>query len=452
MKILKSRCKIWLNVITCGIIILTSATPASAIPTDAQLDMLDANGSYYWDPSGNCTATGGYAGTVSGSDNEAKIWNFFVSANINGISNNPAAIAGILGNLKVESSYNPFAVSGSGTYYGLYQSNSSNMISAVNELGNYWKSTNIPDDINDYAIEIELDYLINDRFAAPEKRFAYYINSALNDSISNNAEGARIFAELFMVAVERNVGGSQPLNSQEAKNLANEIGIGQYANGGWQGTENRRAAAVEVYNKYASSTSTGTIETVSYDVCGTSVNSPYTGEGIPQYFQCGASWSSLMYGPDGIHGKRGSSICASGCGPTSFAMMATALLGQNIMPDETADFAGKHEQHAYSGGSWVGSSWTITEVLAKRYNLQYEEINTCDISTIDRYLRDGWMIHTSGAGAAPFTRGGHYIGIAGIGSNGDWYIVDSAGGNKYYSPSAVISAGMRCANVKAIKR
>lgn len=452
MKNLKLRYKIWLNIILCGIIILSSSAPVSATLTEAQLDLFDANGTYYWNPSGNCTATGGYAGTVSGSDNEAKIWNFFVSANINGISNNPAAIAGILGNLKVESGYNPFAVSSSGTYHGLYQTNSPAMISAVNELGDYWKSTNAPEDVNNYAIEIELDYLINDKFAAPEKRFNYYINSALNDNIENSSEGAKIYAELFMVAVERNIGGNQPLNSQEAKNLADKIGIGQYANEGWQGTEGRRKAAAEAYDKYASSTSTGTIETVSYDVCGTNINSPYTGDGIPQYFQCGEKWSNLMYGPDGIHGNRGSSICASGCGPTSFAMMATALLGQNITPDETADFAGKQGQHAYSGNSWIGSSWTITRTLAKHYHLQYEDINTCDIDTINQYLRDGWMIHTSGAGTKPFTQGGHYIGIAGIGTNGDWYVVDSAGGNKYYSPNAVISAGMRCGNVRAIKK
>ena len=159
-----------------------------------------------------------------------------------------------------------------------------------------------------------------------------------------------------------------------------------------------------------------------------------------------------MYGPEGIHGGRGTSICASGCGPTSFAMMATALLGQNITPDQVADYAGLQGQHAYDNGAWIGSSWTITQVLAKRYNLQYENIGTCDIDTINQYLRDGWMIHTSGAGTAPFTQGGHYIGIAGLGDNGDWYIVDSAGGNKYYPPSMVVNAGMKCGNVRAIKR
>lgn len=443
---LKSLLCFALALLTINPVFARSVSPLS----ESQLNYYNANGIYYYTP-GNCTS-GGYAGTISGSDNEAKIWNYFVSANINGISNNPAAIAGILGNFYQESSYNPFAVSGSGTYYGLYQTNSSSMIAAVNALGDYWRSTSAPEDVNDSAIEIELDFLINDKFAAPEHRFEAYVNSSLNNNIENSAEGAKIYAELFLVAVERAVGGTEPLTSSEAKALARSLGIGSYAETGWQGTSSRSNHAAEVYEKYASSTPTKTIDTTT---CRTK-RSPYTGDSIPQYFQCGESWSNLMYGPGGIHGSRGTSICASGCGPTSFAMMATALLQQTILPDEVADFAGKQGQHAYDPDyGWLGSSWTITQVLAQHYGLQYKDLGTCDITTINRYLSDGWMIHTSGAGSAPFTSGGHYIGIAGLNSNGEWYIANSASrsnANGYYSPSAVVSAGMKCANVKAIKR
>lgn len=447
---MKSRFKVWFNVIVSGTLIFTmtlTSTPVFAL-TDEQWATFNANGIYYWNPEGNCSTSGGYAGIVSGENNEAKIWNYFVSANINGISNNPAAIAGILGNFRVESGYNPFAVSASGTYYGLYQTNSSNMISTVNSVGDYWNSSNAPEDAVNRAIDIELEFLINDRFAAPEQRFGAYTETALNSNIENSAEGAKIYAELFMVAVERSVGGNQPLQSSEAKKLTRDLGIGQYADTGWQATENRRNYAAEVYDQYASSTPTEAIETL--DPCKTS--SPYTGSGIPQYFQCNESWSGLMYGPDGVHGSRGSTICESGCGPTSFAMMATALLRRNIYPDEVADLAGKKGMHAYSEeAGWIGSSWAITQTLAKAYGLQFQAIDSCNIDAINNLLRDGWMIHTSGAGSAPFTQGGHYIGIAGINDSGDWYVVDSAKGNKYYSPNTVINAGMKCGNVKAIK-
>lgn len=447
---IKKTFKIAISIFLYTLLVFPSST-VSATLSNETLNFMGINGINYYNPEGDCISNDGYAGIVSGGNNEAKIWNYFVSAGINGISNNPAAIAGIMGNLMAESGYNPFAVSRSGTYYGLYQTNSSSMIAAVNTLGNYWKSTNAPEDVNDSAIEIELDYLINDKFVS-EKRFKTYVNSALNNNISNSANGAEIYAELFMVAVERAVGGTEPLTSTEAKNLSNSLGLNQYTNRGWQHTSRRRNYAAEVYNKYANTTSTPTVDIIS-NICYTN-NSPYTSDGIPQYFQCGESWSNLMYGPGGIHGTQGTNICTSGCGPTSFAMMATALLGRNILPDEVADIAGKKGQHAYAGG-WVGSSWTITQVLANHYGLQYKAINTCDINTINRYLQDGWMIHTSGEGSAPFTQGGHYIGIAGINSSGEWYVANSAGrnnANRYYSPSVVVSAGMKCGNVKAIKR
>ena len=181
---------------------------------------------------------------------------------------------------------------------------------------------------------------------------------------------------------------------------------------------------------------------------------PYDGE-FPQYFQSDPRWGSLNYGPDGIHGSNGTSISSSGCGPTSFAMMVTALKRQEILPDEVADVAGKAGMHYYSDGGWRGSSWAITKTLADHYGLQYKDFSTsCSsaISVINSALDDGWMIHTSGTGSAPFTSGGHYIGIYGRSSTGDWLIADSSSrGNAAYAPSTVISAGINCSNLKGIK-
>ncbi len=190
--------------------------------------------------------------------------------------------------------------------------------------------------------------------------------------------------------------------------------------------------------------------------------SPYTGD-FPQYYQSDSRWGNLMYGPDGIHGKTGTSISESGCGPTSFAMLATALLGREILPSDTADVAGKAGQHAKdSNGNWAGSSWSITKVLAEHYGLQYKNITVRDIgdtvNVINEALNDGWMIHTSGTGAAPFSTGGHYIGIYGRSEDGKWLIADSTRrGNKAYDPTAVVNgifkrSGMSSYNIKGIKR
>lgn len=202
-------------------------------------------------------------------------------------------------------------------------------------------------------------------------------------------------------------------------------------------------------------------------VCGDTTNGshgsddegePYTGD-FPQYYQ-GCShggealqWCSLHWDKNGAtKNGSGSTIAYSGCGPSSFAMLATALLQRKITPKETADIAGKAGMHESSG-----SSWDITKVLADHYGLDYKDIGTSSkqaaITAINKALKDGWMIHTSGAhGLAPFSSNGHYIGIYGIDDQGRWLVADSSNrGNKAYKPETVVD-GMHVANIKAIRK
>jgi hypothetical protein len=188
--------------------------------------------------------------------------------------------------------------------------------------------------------------------------------------------------------------------------------------------------------------------------------SAWSGDNFPVYLQCDARWGSLRFGSGGIYGSTGSTICAAGCGPSSFAMMATALLGGEITPADTSDIAGK--AGIYVPGS--GSSWDVTRVLAEHYGLQYEVINTTRATVVEdvsEYLRQGWMVHSSGggnygSGAAPYSRGGHYVGIRGITADGKWLIADSASQsrdqNKLWDPQEVLAAGMNIGNLRAIRR
>lgn len=187
--------------------------------------------------------------------------------------------------------------------------------------------------------------------------------------------------------------------------------------------------------------------------------SAWAGDGFPVYLQCDSRWKDLRFGKEGINGSVGSTICKAGCGPTSFAMMATALLGREILPSDTVDVAGR--AGIYIAGS--GSSWDVTRVLADHYGLQYEHIDTSRstvVEDVSRYLREGWMIHSSGggsygSGAAPYSVGGHYVGIRGITSDGKWLIADSASvnrdQNKHWDPSDVLAAGMNVGNLWAIR-
>ncbi len=169
---------------------------------------------------------------------------------------------------------------------------------------------------------------------------------------------------------------------------------------------------------------------------------------FPYYAQYDPKWKNAPFGT--------STVGRGGCGPTSFAMMASALLGRSILPDETGRVAG--EAGMYIQGA--GSSWQITEVLAAHYGLEFKSLSARSpeeaVEIINEYLRQGWMIHTSGQGSEPFTRGGHYIGIRGIASDGNWLIADSGHREEYtttrtWEPLELVRSGMHIANIKAIR-
>ncbi|MBO7720639.1 C39 family peptidase [Candidatus Saccharibacteria bacterium] len=179
--------------------------------------------------------------------------------------------------------------------------------------------------------------------------------------------------------------------------------------------------------------------------------SPVNVNGYIFYSQCDPSWKNLYYGLNGVKGPDGNAICKSGCGPTSFAVIATNLLHRSITPGETADIAGKAGMHTKDkNGNYTGSSHSITSVLGKHYGLNVVKISK-SIDAINSYLSKGYMIHTSGSGAAPFTSGGHYIAIVARLSDGRWLVGDSSknGPSGIYNPSTVM-AGMKADNVWAV--
>ena len=171
---------------------------------------------------------------------------------------------------------------------------------------------------------------------------------------------------------------------------------------------------------------------------------------MTNYLQCDPQWGSSAFGS--------STICNAGCGPTSFASLATMFLGQQILPTETAKVAG--DAGMYVRG--VGSSHQVTQTLASHYGLQYEKIPTPAnasqaIEIMNKYLDEGWALHISGKGTAPFSANGHYIAIRGKSSDGKWLLFNSAGAGKdpnnlIMDPQTVVSAGLWLNNINAVKR
>lgn len=207
------------------------------------------------------------AGLLAGNTTEERIWNYFVQADIPGVSDNPAVIAGIMGNFYTESGYNPFMRGSNLKYRGLWMLMDSyngvrfglDLASEINAaLGkDYWKfygwwgsTGEVDNDLEavgasqndiDTAIRMELDYLTK----SEQNRSTWegFVNNISN--VANNTPSG--YSDLFLVKVERAVNGSSPIT---------DPGVQKMVTGGiyYQGSASRRNAAEDVYARLSNMT------------------------------------------------------------------------------------------------------------------------------------------------------------------------------------------------------
>ena len=196
-----------------------------------------------WKPSGSSSSCIDLDISLTGSNNQEKAWNFLLSAGISGISDNPSAIAGIIGNLIQESTSNldPFIENELGCA-GIYQAcepRKSTLMDDLTAHGITWGDRSQ----EDAALQIELAHMVNE---------IEYGESGFEDYKNNlgivSAQNPRNFAELFLVTFERAVGGHESINDPGVRSLA-----GSYADR-YEGAEARRANADGVYSLYSGNT------------------------------------------------------------------------------------------------------------------------------------------------------------------------------------------------------
>lgn len=239
----KVRGPLFLGILYLFLSLLNSISCYAATIDSGTLDFYNQSGIYYYDPSGqkDCSPSSSTS-TAPGTTNADKIWNFFVEADIPGVSDNIAVIAGIMGNLQQESTFNPFVVNSSG-YIGLVQwggSRKSTLQSLMSQAGldGYWSNTNAPDDAISKAIEIELTYLIQ------EQQFQNFASKLDNVDNKTGEAGAESYSDLFLVIVEGAYGGSSTLIDSYVQSLTSRSN--------WQEANKRRDYAKEIYKKYQS--------------------------------------------------------------------------------------------------------------------------------------------------------------------------------------------------------
>lgn len=136
-----------------------------------------------------------------------------------------------------------------------------------------------------------------------------------------------------------------------------------------------------------------------------SVKGDYEKGSIPLFLQWDNRWGYEQYGEE--------TIAIAGCGPTSLAMVAVGLTGNtSINPKVVADYS-RENGYLVDG---VGSKWSLMTEGAKHFGVTSKEIPLSK-EVIISTLEAGQPIIAS-MGPGTFTKGGHFIVLTEIDSDG----------------------------------
>ena len=125
--------------------------------------------------------------------------------------------------------------------------------------------------------------------------------------------------------------------------------------------------------------------------------------GLTYYNQTDSRWNSHMYSSVG---NASQTIGTSGCGPTSAAMVVTAIKG-TITPPEMGDLFVQYGYRSANNGTY----WSAFRWVADVFDIGYQECSSLD-TAVNLVRNNNYVICSVGNGL--FTTGGHFIVIVGI--------------------------------------
>ena len=128
--------------------------------------------------------------------------------------------------------------------------------------------------------------------------------------------------------------------------------------------------------------------------------------GLTYYNQTDSRWNNHPYTSIGDSSQ---TIGKSGCGPTSAAMVVTAIKG-TITPDTMGDL---FVQYGYRSAN-SGTYWSAFRWVADVFDIGYQECSGLD-TAVDLVRNNNYVIVSCANGL--FTTGGHFIVIVGIDGN-----------------------------------
>ena len=125
--------------------------------------------------------------------------------------------------------------------------------------------------------------------------------------------------------------------------------------------------------------------------------------GLTYYNQTDSRWRYHQYSSVGDSSQ---TIGTSGCGPTSAAMVVTAVKG-TITPPEMGDLFVQYGYRSANNGTY----WSAFRWVADVFDIGYQECSSLD-TAVNLVRNNNYVVVSVGNGL--FTTGGHFIVIVGI--------------------------------------
>lgn len=147
---------------------------------------------------------------------------------------------------------------------------------------------------------------------------------------------------------------------------------------------------------------------------------------VVSFLQTDTRWKGVPYNVPG----ESATIGGSGCGPTCMAMVISTLTGKNVTPVDTCRWSMQHGYKAKGQGTY----YSYFRPQGAAYGIDVKQLNSANIyhnpnsphhQTALNHLKSGGMVIAC-MGAGSWTRGGHYILLHSINSDGTININDPA--------------------------
>lgn len=179
-----------------------------------------------------------------GYNHPGRIWNWFREAGIPNVSNRPELVAGIIGNLQQES-YEAIDILGSGNgFYGPWCESNIDFYNYVTNGGYTFHSYNPSVSLVSFdTVARVLTWLTES-----SDSWDWFVRSIDKVQNQKGEAGARAYAELFCVCIERCVGGSDSIDDPGVYQVMKDYYGGTVYT--YQDLNNRRANAAAIYRTY----------------------------------------------------------------------------------------------------------------------------------------------------------------------------------------------------------